>query len=66
MSAAGLPHTPPPGVTADEWDAAYDAVLRRHPNLPEHALVRKARRVAAIMRHAADGPTWTGPRADRI
>lgn len=48
---------------ADEMDAAYTAVLSRHPHLTGEALERKARRVAAIMRHANDGPRWTGKKA---
>lgn len=47
--------------TADEMDQAYAAVLRRHPHLTGPALDRKARRIAAVMRHSNDGPAWTGP-----
>ena len=48
-----------PRYTQDEMDQAYAAVLRRHPELTGEVLDRKARRVAAIMRHSQDGSRWT-------
>ena len=48
--------------TADELDAAYEAVLNRHPDLAGDELARRARRVAAILRYASDGPAWTAGR----
>jgi hypothetical protein len=51
-------------MSTDVMDAAYAAVLRRHPELTGDALERKARRVAAILHHASDGPTWTAADAD--
>lgn len=46
-------------LTVDEADAAYETVLNRHPDLAGDELDRKARRVAAILRYASDGPAWT-------
>lgn len=44
----------------DLMDTAYAAVLARHPHLTGDALDRKARRVAAILRHSQDATLWTG------
>ena len=53
----------PTGPTADELGAAYGAVLDRRPDLTGDELARKARRVAAILRFASDGPAWTAGRS---
>lgn len=52
----------PATYTADEMDAAIAAILKRHPDIDNERLMRKARRVCAIMRHSQDGTRWTAAR----
>jgi hypothetical protein len=47
-------------VTA--YEQAVGAVARRYPTLTGPAFERKVRRVAAILRHSQDGPSWTAPK----
>lgn len=46
-------------MTTDTMDAAFAAVLARHPHLTGDALDRKVRRVAALLAHSQDGQRWT-------